>query len=427
MISNIPRLKLYTIQTELTSQRAQLLRAAASQLGYRTKHPLLAQLATLGITPFRTSSVVNYKKDHEIVSMYSGTRNWILWAAINMLVLGTAIIGDIYSSGWRQDVSITFIVLGAVSMVTCLYLCNEIVGFGQCTIWSWDTTPLDHYLDAARSVRSLWPGRRLLLRGLGLVSEVKRAGVPIRRGVRGIRAVGRRRINRVVWEGGELAANYLLLHEGVIPNIQLSLALQLRHLWDESQLCWRPALDTWGQTSLPNVAIAGDGGGIAGAEAAVLTGRLAALDAALWLGHIGEAERDSRARPIHAALVREWASRLFLGYLCRPSRSVTVPAEDDIIVCRCEEVSVGEIRRAARLGATGPNQLKAFTRCGMGPCQGRICGPLVTAIIADVHGKPIAEIGTYRPRAPLKPITVGALADLEIPGFASAIKGKTPG
>ncbi len=290
-----------------------------------------------------------------------------------------------------------------------------------------ETTPLDHYLDAARSVRSLWPGRRLLLRGLGLVSEVKRAGVPIRRGVRGIRAVGRRRINRVVWEGGELAANYLLLHEGVIPNIQLSLALQLRHLWDESQLCWRPALDAWGQTSLPNVAIAGDGGGIAGAEAAVLTGRLAALDAALWLGHIGEAERDSRARPIHAALVREWASRLFLGYLCRPSRSVTVPAEDDIIVCRCEEVSVGEIRRAARLGATGPNQLKAFTRCGMGPCQGRICGPLVTAIIADVHGKPIAEIGTYRPRAPLKPITVGALADLEIPGFASAIKGNTPG
>ena len=49
----------------------------------------------------------------------------------------------------------------------------------------------------------------------------------------------------------------------------------------------------------------------------------------------------------------------------------------------------------------------------MGPCQGRICGPVVAAIIADVHGKPMAEIGTYRPRAPFKPITVGALADLD--------------
>ena len=89
-----------------------------------------------------------------------------------------------------------------------------------------------------------------------------------------------------------------------------------------------------------------------------------------------------------------------------------VPAEDEIIACRCEEVSVGQIRRAARLGAQGPNQIKAFTRCGMGPCQGRICGPVVAAIAADVLGKPIAEIGTWRPRAPFKPITVGALADL---------------
>ena len=48
----------------------------------------------------------------------------------------------------------------------------------------------------------------------------------------------------------------------------------------------------------------------------------------------------------------------------------------------------------------------------MGPCQGRICGPLVAAIAADVLGKPIAEIATYRPRAPFKPITVAALADL---------------
>ena len=82
-------------------------------------------------------------------------------------------------------------------------------------------------------------------------------------------------------------------------------------------------------------------------------------------------------------------------------------------------MSVGQIRRAARLGAAGPNQLKAFTRCGMGPCQGRICGPVVAAILADALGKPIADIGTYRPRAPFKPITVGALADLESPAVVS--------
>jgi NADPH-dependent 2,4-dienoyl-CoA reductase/sulfur reductase-like enzyme len=276
-----------------------------------------------------------------------------------------------------------------------------------------ETAPLENYLAAIRPLAGLWAGRRLLIKGLGLISEVKRAGVRIRRGVRGLRAVGRRHLERVAWEGGELVADYLLLHEGIIPNVQVGLALQLRHEWDEAQLCWRPCLDAWGQTNLPNIAIAGDGGGILGAEAAVLTGRLAALDAAMWLGHIGAAERDRRAAPMRAPLDRERAFRPFLDRLYRPSRSVTVPAEDEVIACRCEEVSVGKVRRATRLGAQGPNQLKAFTRCGMGPCQGRICGPVVTAIAADALGKPIAEIGTYRPRAPFKPITVGALADME--------------
>jgi octopine oxidase subunit A len=91
---------------------------------------------------------------------------------------------------------------------------------------------------------------------------------------------------------------------------------------------------------------------------------------------------------------------------------VLAPEDDEVVACRCEEVTVGRIRRAARLGAVGPNQLKAFTRCGMGPCQGRICGPVVAAVIADELQQPIAAIGTWRPRAPLKPITVGVLADM---------------
>ena len=297
-----------------------------------------------------------------------------------------------------------------------LYLvAAQLARAGAAPVALFETAPLENYLAAIRPLAGLWAGRRRLIKGLGLISAVKRAGVRIRRGVRGLRAVGQRRLERVAWEDGELAADYLLLHEGIIPNVQVSLALQLRHEWDEAQLCWRPSLDAWGQTSLPNIAVAGDGGGILGTDAAVLSGRLAALDAAMWLGHIGAAERDRRAAPIRAPLDRERAFRPFLDRLYRPSRSVMVPAEDEVIACRCEEVSVGKVRRATQLGAQGPNQLKAFTRCGMGPCQGRICGPVVAAIAADVLGKPIGEIGTYRPRAPFKPITVGTLADLETP------------
>jgi NAD(P)H-nitrite reductase large subunit len=91
-----------------------------------------------------------------------------------------------------------------------------------------------------------------------------------------------------------------------------------------------------------------------------------------------------------------------------------IPAADETIVCRCEEVTAGEIRQAVRLGAVGPNQVKAFTRCGMGPCQGRICGPIVSPLIADTLGRPIGSIGCWRPRAPYKPISVGALAGMDM-------------
>jgi NADPH-dependent 2,4-dienoyl-CoA reductase/sulfur reductase-like enzyme len=275
-----------------------------------------------------------------------------------------------------------------------------------------ETTPYENYHAAARRLGGLWAGRRAFGKGLALLVGARRAGIPVRRGVRGLRALGRARLERVVWDGGEIAAEHLFLHEGVIPNTQISLALQLAHEWDEAQLCWRPRTDEWGRTSLPNIAIAGDGAGIAGAEAAVLSGRLAALDAAVALGRLGEAERNQRAGAIRAALARERAIRPFLDALCRPRHSVLVPAEEDTIACRCEEVTVGQIRRAVRLGAPGPNQLKAFTRCGMGPCQGRICGPIVSAVIAEARGVPIAQVGTYRPRAPYKPITVGALAGM---------------
>ena len=273
-----------------------------------------------------------------------------------------------------------------------------------------ETTPAANYHAAtARYVGELWRGRRELGQDLALLFGLIRAGVPVRRGVRGLRALGRHRVETVAWEGGEIAADHLFLHEGVIPNTQISLALQVAHQWDEGQVCWRPVVDEWGRTSLPGIAIAGDSAGIAGAGAAALSGRLAALDAAAALGRIDDAERDRRARPIRTGLVRERAIRPFLDALCRPTASVLSPA-DDVVACRCEEVSAGQIRRAVKLGASGPNQVKAFLRCGMGPCQGRVCGPIVSAVIAEARGVPISDVGTYRPRAPYKPITVGALA-----------------
>jgi NADPH-dependent 2,4-dienoyl-CoA reductase/sulfur reductase-like enzyme len=276
-----------------------------------------------------------------------------------------------------------------------------------------ETTPRENYPAALRQAPSLWLGRRDLAKGVAMLAGLRRAGVPVRRGIRGLRALGQHRLEGVAWDGGELAVDHLLLHEGVIPNVQISLGLQLPHEWDAAQLCWRPVVDEWGRTGLPNITIAGDAAGIAGAGAAALGGQLAALDAAQLLGRIDAAERDRRATPIRAAMARERAIRPFLDALYRPADNLLDPP-DEVIVCRCEEVTTGQIRRAVRLGAQGANQVKAFVRCGMGPCQGRLCGGVASTVIARARGLPVGEIGAFRPRAPYKPISVGALAGAAI-------------
>ena len=60
----------------------------------------------------------------------------------------------------------------------------------------------------------------------------------------------------------------------------------------------------------------------------------------------------------------------------------------------------------------GPNQMKSFLRCGMGPCQGRLCGLTVTEMIAEARGVSPQEVGYYRLRPPVKPVTLAELAAL---------------
>lgn len=255
-------------------------------------------------------------------------------------------------------------------------------------------------------------GAGLLAKGLALIAEARLA-IPIHRATTGLRAEGEGRLRRVAWDGGSLPCDTLLLHEGVVPATHVPLAIGLDHAWDAAQSCWRPVTDGWGGTSHPLVAVAGDGAGIGGWQAAAAAGRLAALAAAHRLGRLDEAGRDRAAAPWQAARRQALALRPLLDALYPPPAAVILPADDATIACRCEEVTAGQVRAAARLGATGPNQAKAYLRCGMGPCQGRLCGATVAALIEAERGLAPGTAGLYRPRAPYKPITVGALAGVE--------------
>lgn len=300
-----------------------------------------------------------------------------------------------------------------------LYLLGaQLVRAGRPPLALVDTGGIADLAAAAPRLPAALRGWRTLTKGLGLLARLRRARLPHYRAARDLVIEGTDRVEAIRFSSGgrtrRLDCDTVLLHQGVVPDTQASRSLGLDHVWDEQQLCFRPVTDAWGESSAAGVFVAGDGAGIAGAAAAEAAGRLAALAAAHRLAAIDRGERDRRAAAPRRKLAAERALRPFLDAAYPPPLAILRPA-DETIVCRCEEITAGTVRAWARQGAVGPNQLKAFGRCGMGPCQGRYCGLTVTALLAEVHARHPAEIGAFRIRPPLKPVTLGELAALATP------------
>lgn len=256
-----------------------------------------------------------------------------------------------------------------------------------------------------------------LLKGIGWIAALRRR-VPYVRHVVELEAIGDGALEsiRYVTEDGRtqtVAAQLLLVHEGIVPTIHPTLALGCKHDWNDDQASFAPVLDTWGESSVPNVFVAGDGAGIGGATAAMLRGEIAGLRIAARMGRTSEAQAAAAARPVRAKLKRALSSRAFLDDRYRPRPSIFVPV-GKTIACRCEEITVASIQAQTACGRPGPNQIKALTRAGMGPCQGRQCNYTIAHVLAACEGRKVPDVGVYRVRPPLKPVTLDELAGLDI-------------
>lgn len=277
-----------------------------------------------------------------------------------------------------------------------------------------DTTHHEDYWRARRHLIAALRAWPYLRKGLGLMRSLKAARIPHYTGAEALVVEGKDSAQALTFVVGgkreRIETRCVLLHQGVVPNIQFSQSLRATHHWDEMQLCFSPLRDSWGELDVPGIFVAGDGGGIGGAVAAALQGKLAALSIAAKLNALGAPQRDTLGAELRAELDDNLRIRPFLDSLYRPRDEHRVPA-DDVLVCRCEEVTAGDLRGFVALGCTGPNQAKSFGRCGMGPCQGRLCGLTVSEVIADARQVPVNDVGYYRVRPPIKPITLGELAD----------------
>ncbi|WP_158633452.1 FAD/NAD(P)-dependent oxidoreductase [Tautonia sociabilis] len=202
----------------------------------------------------------------------------------------------------------------------------------------------------------------------------------------------------------------VVLGFGFIPDTHLTVLAGCRHEYVPERGGWVPVRDERMETTVPGLFAIGDGAGVMGVQAALEQGRIAGITAAEWAGALSDAEAATRrAGPLERLRVlAELHAALSQTSRIRPGLIELIAPETP--VCRCEEMTLAEVRAAVDAGAKDLQAVKLGTRLGMGPCQGRNCAPAMGMFLSQVTGRLPEEIGRINPRPPAKPVTLGALA-----------------
>jgi thioredoxin reductase len=280
-----------------------------------------------------------------------------------------------------------------------------------------ETTPVIPPTPAISAAPKALRRTDFLWKGVAMLRDIKKAGIPHYKGVTHIHAIGQDRLEAVEAKHAgkqlRLDAELLLLHFGVIPNTHIFRQIGCKMVWKGDQRYWHPQCDEWGHTNCERIFAAGDGAVVAGALAAQYKGELAALEVAHCSGIIPAYERDALAEPVKKALKHDHWPRPLVDAIYAP-RPEQINFDDNTVVCRCENISVGDLRKVVHEGVRELNELKVVTRSGMGPCQGRMCGPALAEVIAVELDQSPDQAGRLNIRPPLKPVALHEIAEMSL-------------
>ncbi len=263
--------------------------------------------------------------------------------------------------------------------------------------------------DGVRALPDLLWGGATFAKGLYYRSWLALHGIPLRNGVTPIGVDGEDRVRALRYRDSRgrehhLACDALAFGYSLRSETQLADLLGCAFEFDPLGYQWRPRADGDGRASIKSVYLAGDGAGISGADAADRRGELAAL--ALLADH-GQAVDTRRVARLRRELARLQRFRRGLETAFPFPRRLAEGLGDDVLLCRCESIKAGEFRAQAHgLGAAEVNRAKAFSRVGMGRCQGRVCHTAAAEVLAEQLGCEAAAVGRLRGQAPIKPLPI---------------------
>ncbi|MCP1510687.1 MULTISPECIES: NAD(P)/FAD-dependent oxidoreductase [Pseudomonas] len=243
-----------------------------------------------------------------------------------------------------------------------------------------------------------------LAKGLYYRAWLTAHGVPVHQGATLAQIDGEQRVSGIRWGTHTLACDAVAFAHALRSETQLADLLGCAFAWNPLNRAWLPTRDSAGRSSVEGVYLAGDGAGIMGADAAQMAGERAAL---ALLEDAGIAIDQQRPAALERQLARIQRFRQGLESAFPFPEHWAAQAPDRLMVCRCEEVSAGDIRAVVDEGHWEINRVKAHCRVGMGRCQGRMCGLAAAEIVAERSGRNVEDVGRLRGQAPIKPLPFG--------------------
>ncbi|TVR09029.1 MAG: FAD-dependent oxidoreductase [Salinarimonadaceae bacterium] len=253
---------------------------------------------------------------------------------------------------------------------------------------------------------SATPGH--VARGAAARFALMRAGAPVMEGWEVVAARGEGRLEEVeiaALDGTArrtLALDTLCVGDGFLPQNEIARSLGCPCRFDPATGALLPERDAEGRTPIAGLWIAGDGGGLGGADAAMAQGTLAGLAAREMLGAAAAASGKAEAARRDLSRARRFQNALWRIYAAPPRAAPT----EGTIICRCEKVTAGAVRGAIASGACDLGAVKRLTRLGMGRCQGRYCAGEAMRFLGD-YGDPLPG---FAPQSPLRPVPAAAIA-----------------
>jgi NADPH-dependent 2,4-dienoyl-CoA reductase/sulfur reductase-like enzyme len=254
----------------------------------------------------------------------------------------------------------------------------------------------------------------LAVKGVRYLAALARRRIPLLHGtvLTGIARADDGALCATLQGGRRFEADAVLLGYGFLPSHETLRALGAECRFDAARGQFVPLRDADTMTTVPGLYAVGDCAGLGGAPAAREDGVIAAVAAARRIGRTVPAEMVAEDAAARRRLAKHRRFQDALWKLFAAPRAGLSLADAATVVCRCEEVTKGEIEAVMADGGPALGEVKRRTRCGMGRCQGRYCAPLLAEHLATAHGRPLDNLSLFAPRAPVKPIAIADIVAL---------------